>query len=94
MWRDEEEDIQDMVTSYFMNLFKAAASFYMDPILQTIEPCISQENNEALTKNFTGEEVPEALFQMHPNKAAPPDVAKEARKLKATILKAYENASG
>jgi len=53
VWRDEEEDLQDMVKSYFMNLFKAATSLDMDPI----EPCISQEVNEALTKDFTGEEV-------------------------------------
>ena len=61
-----------MVRHYFQELFRAAEVRGVDPILASIEPCISPEENEYLCKEFMGQEIRDVLFQMHPSTAAGP----------------------
>ncbi|CAJ2652454.1 unnamed protein product [Trifolium pratense] len=57
---------------YFNQLFKSNSTVH-DPILSLIAPKITQEDNERLVMPITREELKEALFQMHPDKAPDPD---------------------
>ncbi|PNX63309.1 CNGC5-like protein, partial [Trifolium pratense] len=57
---------------YFNQLFKSNSTVH-DPILSLIAPKITQEDNERLVMPITREELKEALFQMHPDKAPGPD---------------------
>ncbi|MCI05069.1 endonuclease/exonuclease/phosphatase family protein [Trifolium medium] len=67
-----QPEICEVAKNYFDHLFKANASMH-DPVLNLISPKITQEDNEYLVAEITKEEVKNALFQMHPDKAPGPD---------------------
>ena len=58
---------------YFKNLFKSVGDRNMDDVLDAIETTLGEQDIEILSRDFTGEEVQAALFQMHPNKAPGPN---------------------
>jgi hypothetical protein len=58
-----------LVNEYFEGLFTADNSLDPNLILPLIEPLVSQEMNEHLTKDFTDKEISDALFQIGPLKA-------------------------
>jgi hypothetical protein len=67
-----QPEICEVALKYFDQLFKANSSVH-DPILSLVAPKINDEDNEKLVAPITKEEVREALFQMHPDKAPGPD---------------------
>jgi hypothetical protein len=67
-----QPEICEVALNYFDQLFKANSSVH-DPILSLVVPKINEEDNEKLVAPITKEEVREALFQMHPDKAPGPD---------------------
>ncbi|KAK2423594.1 hypothetical protein QL285_034041 [Trifolium repens] len=67
-----QPELCDVALSYFNNLFKANSTVH-DPVLSLIAPKITQEDNDCLLMPITKEELREALFQMHPDKAPGPD---------------------
>jgi hypothetical protein len=67
-----QPEICEVAMNYFDQLFKANASTH-DPVLSLIGPRVTQEDNDRLVAPFTREELKEALFQMHPDKAPGPD---------------------
>ncbi|GAU34899.1 hypothetical protein TSUD_144300 [Trifolium subterraneum] len=67
-----QREICEVAMNYFDNLFKANATIH-EPILSLIAPKVTQEDNERLVAPITREELKEALFQMHPDKAPGPD---------------------
>ncbi|MCH93205.1 retrotransposon protein putative unclassified [Trifolium medium] len=67
-----QPEICEAAKNYFDHLFKANASSHA-PVLHLISPKITQEDNESLVADITKEEVKNALFQMHPDKAPGPD---------------------
>jgi hypothetical protein len=67
-----QQGICDVALNYFDQLFMANSSIH-EPILGLVGPKITDEDNEKLVAPITKEEVREALFQMHPDKAPGPD---------------------
>lgn len=53
--------MEDLIGNYYKELFQSEGSNMQD-ILDCIEPCINQENNEDLTYSFSSEEVKETIF--------------------------------
>ncbi|KAA3462273.1 reverse transcriptase [Gossypium australe] len=76
MTRRETEDIQEMAEIaryYFQNLFEAGEKGHYEHLLSGIERCISEEDNQRLTMQYTKEKVWEALTGMGPTKASGED---------------------
>ncbi|MCH99156.1 endonuclease/exonuclease/phosphatase family protein, partial [Trifolium medium] len=67
-----QPELCEVALNYFNHLFKSNPSTH-DPILSLIAPKITQEDNDRLVMPITREELKEALFQMHPDKAPGPD---------------------
>jgi hypothetical protein len=67
-----QPELCEVALNYFNLLFKANASEH-DPILSLINPKVTQEDNDRLVAPITREELKEAIFQMHPDKAPGPD---------------------
>ncbi|WJX44074.1 hypothetical protein P8452_31099 [Trifolium repens] len=67
-----QPELCEVVRSYFDQLFKANTAVH-DPILSLIRPRITQDDNDRLAAPISKEELKEALFQMHPDKAPGPD---------------------
>jgi hypothetical protein len=67
-----QPELCEVALNYFNSLFKANSTLH-DPILSLIEPQITQEDNDQLLRPISKEELKEALFQMHPDKAPGPD---------------------
>ncbi|GAU21362.1 hypothetical protein TSUD_189490 [Trifolium subterraneum] len=65
-------EICGVAIKYFDQLFKPNACTH-DPVLSFITPKVTQEDNEKLLAPFTKEEVKDALFQKHPDKAPGPN---------------------
>ncbi|XP_012468921.2 uncharacterized protein LOC105787003 [Gossypium raimondii] len=62
-----------LATDYFTSLFTAKSVGDPSSILEGVEPCISQQMNEDLEKEFTYEEVCSTLKAMSPLKASSED---------------------
>jgi hypothetical protein len=67
-----QPELCDLAKNYFDHLFQAKATVH-DLVLSLITPRITSEDNERLVAPITREELKEALFQMHPDKAPGPD---------------------
>ncbi|MCI06308.1 endonuclease/exonuclease/phosphatase family protein, partial [Trifolium medium] len=67
-----QPEICEVAQNYFDHLFKANIATH-DPVLSLVAPKVSEEDNERLVAPITKEEVKDALFQMHPDKAPGPD---------------------
>jgi hypothetical protein len=67
-----QPELCEVALNYFNNLFKANSTQH-DPILSLIAPKIDQADNDRLVSPITKEELKDALFQMHPDKAPGPD---------------------
>lgn len=73
IWRESEDELQKVVVDYFMDLFSSSHPADFEGVLDKVEPRVTAEMNRELGKPYTGEEVAEALKQMHPSKAPGPD---------------------
>lgn len=72
-WCTSKAEMGKMATDFFSNLYTADTSVNPDVILQHVHGLISAEANENLCKDFTPEEISDALFQIGPLKAPEPD---------------------
>ncbi|XP_058784794.1 uncharacterized protein LOC131659630 [Vicia villosa] len=68
----EQEDLSRIAKTYFEELFVAKPGLY-DPVLNCVQPVITQDDNSKLISHITKVELYEALTQMHPNKSPGPD---------------------
>ncbi|XP_024195622.1 uncharacterized protein LOC112198734 [Rosa chinensis] len=75
VWRDDDKGMEQIVTSYFTQMFTSSPIDMeaMHHTLEAIQPCVSAEMNLQLCRNYTEEEIREALFQMYPTKSPGPD---------------------
>ncbi|XP_074337686.1 uncharacterized protein LOC141674885 [Apium graveolens] len=71
-WRDWDSGLQDIITDYYKNLFTTSMADW-EPVIDCIHHVITREQNEFLLNEIAEEEVKQALFQMHPDKALGPD---------------------
>ncbi|GAU43908.1 hypothetical protein TSUD_88810 [Trifolium subterraneum] len=67
-----QEELCEVAKSYFDNLFKPRDGDH-DPVLNLIQPRVTDDDNFFLTAPITKVEIQQALFQMHPDKSPGPD---------------------
>jgi len=70
-----DENLVNHATSYYKTLFgpDIGNTFPLDPSLWNNDEKVSEEDNSALIKPFTEEEIKFTLFKMEKNKAVGPD---------------------
>ena len=69
VWVEEVEDVAEVASDYFMNIFNAGTCDRMEECLSTVNHKIIDDMLEVLSRPFSSEEVKAALFQMGPTKA-------------------------
>ncbi|GAU35032.1 hypothetical protein TSUD_103550 [Trifolium subterraneum] len=67
-----QEELCGVAKSYFDILFKPRDGDH-DPVLNLIQPRVTDDDNFVLTAPITKVEIHQALFQMHPDKSPGPD---------------------
>ncbi|GAU34295.1 hypothetical protein TSUD_20010 [Trifolium subterraneum] len=67
-----QEELCEVAKSYFDTLFKPRDGDH-DPVLNLIQPRVTDDDNLILTAPITKVEIQQALFQMHPEKSPGPD---------------------
>ena len=72
-WCSSSNEVGKAFVSFFSSLFSAGQAGDLNPCIQKLEPCISEDMNRVLTEEFTAEEISTALHQMGPLKAPGPD---------------------
>ena len=72
-WITEENGVKKVAVDYFDGLFRTTDPTEFDSFLEEIVPSISPQMNQLLLRVATEEEVRQALFMMHSEKAPGPD---------------------
>ncbi|WZZ51021.1 hypothetical protein YC2023_051128 [Brassica napus] len=72
-WITEDNGVEKVAIDYFENLFSTTSPSEFDSFLAEVTPGITPQMNQRLLRLATEEEVREALFMMHPEKAPGPD---------------------
>ena len=68
-WVEEVEEVADVASDYFMNIFKAGTCDRMEECLNAVHQRLTDDMLEVLSRPYSSEEVRAALFQMGPTKA-------------------------
>lgn len=66
IWVDEVEDIANVATDYFENLFSSGSCDRMEECLNAVQHKVTPDMNEILSRDYSVEEKKAALFQMGP----------------------------
>jgi hypothetical protein len=69
VWYDAPSDMERMASSYFQELFTRDPSLNANDLVNMTQERVSAAMNEDLCKEFTDEEISDALFQIGPLKA-------------------------
>ncbi|CAA7021653.1 unnamed protein product [Microthlaspi erraticum] len=69
----EENEIIKVITDFYQKLFTTEEGERKSTVFQALKPCISEEVNKNLIKIPTPEEIKQACFSIHPEKAPGPD---------------------
>jgi hypothetical protein len=70
---EDKKEIEGMACKFFQDLYGADPAVQPEELLQLIQPQITPEMNGLLCREFTKEEISDALFQIGPLKALGPD---------------------
>jgi hypothetical protein len=73
VWVTNKYDIQHTVVEYFEQMFTTSMPSHVQEGVRAIQLKVTRAMNDQLCRNFTAEEVHQALQQMHPTKAPGPD---------------------
>ena len=68
-WVEEEKELGCLVTDYFQKMYLKDFSLQPDVVLNLFPSEVTQSMNEQLCKEFTDEEISDALFQIGPLKS-------------------------
>lgn len=71
-WKEWNVGLEELIVDYYADLYSASQVEWME-VTECVTNFITAEQNLGLLKEVTGDEVKEALFQMHPDKAPGPD---------------------
>ena len=69
----EEEQIAAVICRYYEDIFKSTNQNSSTTVHDALRPSISHQTNELLIKEPTTEEIREATFAIHPDRAPGPD---------------------
>jgi hypothetical protein len=72
-WTDDPEAIRELTHEFFKKLYSKDANICPSELINLIDEVISPEINSALCRDFSDEEISDALFQIGPLKAPGPD---------------------
>ena len=72
-WITEDNGVEKVAVDYFEELFTTTSPSGFEEFLSEVTPGITPQMNQRLMRIATEEEVREALFMMHPEKAPGPD---------------------
>ena len=72
-WRSTENDITNIFLDYFSDIYKTSSPTELENVFLVIERKVDDEMNAGLVREFTAEEVKQALYQMHSNKSPGPN---------------------
>ena len=72
-WLEELEDVARVVVQYFNDLFSSGPFARIDECLEVVPQKVTIDMQQALSCDFTVDEIEAALFQMGPTKALGPD---------------------
>ena len=67
------EKIEETIVDYYTQLFSSSNPLDFSKLINAVEPKVSHEMNNMLTREFTGLEVKTTLNQMYPLKSPGPD---------------------
>ena len=73
IWCTSEHQIQEIATTFYLDLFISCSLEENHPIFESIQPVVMADMNRELTRGFTREEVEAALKTMDPLSARGPD---------------------
>jgi hypothetical protein len=69
----DKKEMEVMTTKFFQDLYTADPSVAPEELIQLFWPINTEEINSFLCKEFSNDEIGDALFQMGPLKALGPD---------------------
>jgi len=72
-WVEGAEHVRGLIMRYFKDIYTSRGVQNLHKITNLIHPKVTEEMNQKLMKQYTDEEVHEAIMQMHPTKAPSPD---------------------
>lgn len=72
VWLDWHDGLADFITDYYAKLFTTGGT-EVEEVIDCVEGKITERHNRDLLMPITDEEVKQALFHMHPDKAPGPD---------------------
>jgi len=70
---EEVEEVAEVASDYFMNIFTVGTCDRMEECLNTVNHKIIDDMLEVLSRPYSSEEVKAALFRMGPTKTPGPD---------------------
>ena len=68
-----QEELEEMAAAFYQNLFLAQEDTTPELVTQFVLRKVTELMNDALTTDFSTEEIKKAVFMMHPNKSPGPD---------------------
>jgi hypothetical protein len=69
VWKEVPSDMERMASSYFKELFTRDPSLNSNDLINCTQVKVTDDMNIALCKDFTDEEIGDAMFQIGPLKA-------------------------
>jgi hypothetical protein len=72
-WHTDDAEVGHLMESYSHTLFTTSNSQHMEQVLESVKRRVTPDINYQLCLPFSGLEVYQAVFQMHPSKSSGPD---------------------